>query len=347
MDTKNSERDDGIDGNTVDSLQKNMENFVGNADRYNSIVKPMSESKIREQVEAKYKEKLKIDIEKELRPEIKEALRGEVESEVVENFKDEQKREIREECKVAVEREIYLDAHSKFEEKLQEAIEKERLFFEKRAKDQLENDDKERTELLKDIYNQEKNLSFERRAMEEKYNTKRIEIRGENRRNLMSLAIYAYIILIILALLYILGRENPSIYKINDDVLDVLHKTFNTLILIVVPFFFGALGAITRLLISGINIIKSVNLIISSSLMAVFSWITIKSGLFAMLLIPYAQNIVDKQEVSVSINTDGTNNFYSIVLVSVLVGMFSSNLYIYINEKVEALTKNIKEENKT
>ncbi|HFQ5032110.1 TPA: hypothetical protein ACGV5Y_004378, partial [Vibrio vulnificus] len=48
---------------------------------------------------------------------------------------------------------------------------------------------------------------------------------------------------------------------------------------------------------------------------------------------------LEKQGVKVSeVAANTSAEFYSMALVAIVVGMFSSNVYIFINQKVESLT---------
>ena len=116
-------------------------------------------------------------------------------------------------------------------------------------------------------------------------------------------------------------------------------ETYNAIILLFIPFIFGGLGAIARVLLAGLEIIQSYKLIVSSGLMASFSWLGIKSKLFISLLTPYVEKKYSIPE-SLPINQahDISTEFYSMVLIAVLVGMFASNIYIFINQRVEQLT---------
>ncbi|UDM61776.1 hypothetical protein KIJ96_00425 [Pseudoalteromonas piscicida] len=136
--------------------------------------------------------------------------------------------------------------------------------------------------------------------------------------------------------LVITSIMNQGLYRIDEETLSTIKIAYNALILLMIPFLLGALGAFTRVLISGLKVANSTTLIIASGLMAVFSWIGIKSGILVSIIAPH----LEKQGVKIeaSINVSHTE-FYTMALVAILVGMFSSNVYIFINQKVEQLTK--------
>lgn len=139
--------------------------------------------------------------------------------------------------------------------------------------------------------------------------------------------------------IYLTAQNNSNIFILKSDTIGVMTETYNAIILLFIPFIFGGIGAIARVLLAGLEIIQSYKLIVSSGLMASFSWLGIKSKLFISLLTPYVEKKYSIPE-SLPINQahDISTEFYSMVLIAVLVGMFASNIYIFINQRVEQLT---------
>tara|TARA_R110001583_G_scaffold192568_1_gene359215 strand:- start:614 stop:1285 length:672 start_codon:yes stop_codon:yes gene_type:complete len=128
---------------------------------------------------------------------------------------------------------------------------------------------------------------------------------------------------------------NQGLYKIEPNTLTFINQSFNALVLLMIPFLLGSLGGFTRVLISGLKVYQSTTIIISSGLMAVFSWVSIKSGVLVSIIAPH----LNKQGITMDkINSSNETEFYTMALVAIVVGMFSSNVYIYINQKVEHLT---------
>ncbi|KAB7702116.1 hypothetical protein GBN33_02970 [Plesiomonas shigelloides] len=142
--------------------------------------------------------------------------------------------------------------------------------------------------------------------------------------------IYAFAILF-----WFVFRQNPEIFKLKEEVLIVLNETMNALLLLIVPFIFGVIAATTRVMISGLQLRENIKLISASGLMSSFSWLGIKSKVFIALLTPYIAKATDTGDAAIR---EGSSEFYSMALVAVLVGAFASNLYIFINQKVESLT---------
>ncbi|TOL41088.1 hypothetical protein CGH98_24240 [Vibrio parahaemolyticus] len=65
-----------------------------------------------------------------------------------------------------------------------------------------------------------------------------------------------------------------------------------------------------------------------------FSWVGIKSGVLLAIVAPH----LEKQGVASTITMQTESSFYTMALVAIAVGMFSSNLYIFINQRVEQLS---------
>lgn len=141
-----------------------------------------------------------------------------------------------------------------------------------------------------------------------------------------------------LALFYT-AKMNPQIFTLHPETLSLITEAYNLMVLLLIPMFFDAIGAISRVMLSGLNIAKNFRLIISSSLMAAFSWLSIKSKIFISLIAPHIiTSNATIQPVSDTLEKSSPE-IYSMVLVAVIVGMFASNLYIFINNKVEKITE--------
>lgn len=151
----------------------------------------------------------------------------------------------------------------------------------------------------------------------------------------MKLMYLATLILFVFMIFIMASFKNPDLYQIDGETLIIINQAFNALVLLTIPFLLGMLGAASRILIAGFNIANQSSLILSSGLMATFSWIGIKSGVLLAIVAPH----LEKQGIPSESIANSPSNFYTIALVAVLVGMFSTNLYLFINQKVEQLTK--------
>lgn len=155
------------------------------------------------------------------------------------------------------------------------------------------------------------------------------------------LAISSYILIGIVIALWYTAWLNPEIFTLHQDTLYVITDTYNVAILLLVPLSFGMLGATSRIMLSGMKFFENIKLVFSSGLIAAFSWLGIKSKIFIALITPYIPHaqIQSTREASMTLDQTG-NEIYSMILVAVIVGMFSSNIYIFINQRVEQLTRN-------
>ncbi|MGR5150027.1 hypothetical protein ACQKP8_26210 [Photobacterium alginatilyticum] len=184
---------------------------------------------------------------------------------------------------------------------------------------------------------EERKLKIEIEANAEKRKVARAESQQRLKDQFMLMSLFFLFVLLFMQL-YTLSARNPDLYLINKDTLFTINEAYNAIILLSIPFLFGTLGAIARVLMAGITLAKSVTLILSSGLMGMFSWVGIKSGVLLSLLSPYTQKSNEAQAIATSIESTGASHFYSMALVAIVIGMFSSNVYIFINQKVEQIT---------
>ncbi|SFF08553.1 hypothetical protein [Nitrosomonas sp. Nm166] len=140
---------------------------------------------------------------------------------------------------------------------------------------------------------------------------------------------FAFVILLMVSL------RNPDIYQIDEETLITINQAFNALVLLIIPFLLGILGAVSRIMIAGVKVAQQLSLVISSGIMASFSWVGIKSGVLLSIVAPH----LEKQGVETTAVLNSPSDFYTMALVAILVGMFSTNLYLFINQKVEQLTQ--------
>lgn len=161
--------------------------------------------------------------------------------------------------------------------------------------------------------------------------TKEIDRQAEQARKTGSLLI---VLGFVVTLLSFVGFQNINIFVLDKDTVSLLSRGMNAVVLLTLPFILGMLGAVSRLLLSGVNIPTQYPLVIGSGIMSAFSWIGIKSGVLVAIIAPHITKAGFPETVEI---TRTSNDFYTLALVAILVGMFSTNLYIFINEKVEKL----------
>ncbi|KQV78118.1 hypothetical protein [Rhizobium sp. Root1220] len=163
----------------------------------------------------------------------------------------------------------------------------------------------------------------------------RLEAYDKRQSELRKTLVLVCVIVGVMTLLMALSLTNPQIYLIEPETLKLINQGLNAFIILTIPFLLGILGACARLLISGVRVVQELPLAIGSGLLAAFSWVGIKSGVFISILAPH----LEKQGFQPADVVRGPDSFYTMVLVAVFVGMFATNLYLFVNNRVEQLTK--------
>ena len=158
-------------------------------------------------------------------------------------------------------------------------------------------------------------------------------------RDLVSNIVVLYGLLAFTAAVVYVVYTNPSIGYLSDDTRGELNQAVNAIALLSIPFILGTIGATARILISDVRLFSSIKQIAASGIFAIISWIGIKSKVFLSLLTPYVEKTTAEGAVVIDqLSQVNDNAFYSLAFVALLVGMFSSNLYVMMNTRVEQLT---------
>ena len=144
------------------------------------------------------------------------------------------------------------------------------------------------------------------------------------------------IVIFVVALVnsFLLPDQYRQIFTLNEDVIFALNMSINIFIYSIPPFLIGMLGSITRILITTNNPFENhVRLVLGSGLIGILTFLSFKSGLFLDLFIP---NVVS---VSTAELTDQqlVKSFYKLIVVCFLAGMFSTAIFLTIEERVNSL----------
>ncbi|ALR91725.1 hypothetical protein R7D97_24490 [Vibrio sp. Vb5031] len=126
---------------------------------------------------------------------------------------------------------------------------------------------------------------------------------------------------------------NKEAFILDAETAVIINQAINAVVLLVIPFLLGSVGGLTRILMSDVVVDHRGTLVVSSGLMAMFSWIGIKSGVLLAIVAPH----LEKQGVVANVEGTTSSGFYTMALVAIAVGMFSTNLYLFINSRVEQL----------
>ena len=125
---------------------------------------------------------------------------------------------------------------------------------------------------------------------------------------------------------------NPEVFKLQAATSKILNQAINSVVLLVVPFLFGVVGALTRIILTDLKIKQKGMLIISSGLMAMVSWVAIKSDI---LFSTQALHSIDGQVVSNLVTVSELSGFYSSSLIAIVVGMLVTNFYVSFLARIE------------
>ncbi|CAM0565955.1 hypothetical protein [Acinetobacter baumannii] len=142
----------------------------------------------------------------------------------------------------------------------------------------------------------------------------------------------------------LLGPEQiKTIISLNPNSLEFLNRCFNFIIYMVPAFVISAIGSYTRILLSdySMSVIKCFKLVVGSGFFGIATLLGIQSGIFFDLLLGHLPNA--SQLVA---NNDQTSDraFYKIIFLCFLTGMFSTVIFMTIEEKVKILSKKLNEE---
>lgn len=144
--------------------------------------------------------------------------------------------------------------------------------------------------------------------------------------------IYVILTFIVAFSIFIFAASvNPSVFILDKGTAMILNQAVNAVVLLVIPFLFGALGGLSRLLLTDVRLKQKGTLIISAGLMAIFSWVAIKSDL---LFSKSTTNYELDPLIQVS-GIVGNSSFYSSCLIAIFVGILSTSFYISILRNVE------------
>ena len=193
----------------------------------------------------------------------------------------------------------------------------------------------DKDELIKQLKLQVSELKSEKNHEMDEQKRQYFIRQAELKNDRVKATVIGCIFMFCLTILVLLSFRNPDIYLIDAETTQFVAQAVNAFFLLMIPLIIGSIGAIARVMVSGMPILKNSTLVLSSGLMAMFSWVGIKSEILVSIIAPH----LEKQGVNVSeVAANTSAEFYSMALVAIVVGMFSSNVYIFINQKVESLT---------
>lgn len=133
------------------------------------------------------------------------------------------------------------------------------------------------------------------------------------------------------------SEQMDGIFKLNEDVLFALNMSVNAFIYALPAFLVACLGSLTKMLLSQNNLkdYEYAKLLIGSGLLGVLTFLGLKSGIILDLIVDHSSSVkfdeIDKKKF-----------FYKMIVLCFLTGMFSTTLFLTIEEKVNNLANKIK-----
>ncbi|MGR2840704.1 hypothetical protein ABMX64_21970 [Vibrio vulnificus] len=173
-------------------------------------------------------------------------------------------------------------------------------------------------------------IGEEKRQISYSFDRDRYELEKKESRKRMYIILTFFFALSIFMFAAIVNKEA---FILDAETSVIINQAINAVVLLVIPFLLGSVGGLTRILMSDTVVDHRGTLVVSSGLMAMFSWIGIKSGVLLAIVAPH----LEKQGVIATVEGTTTSGFYTMALVAIAVGMFSTNLYLFINNRVEQL----------
>ena len=129
---------------------------------------------------------------------------------------------------------------------------------------------------------------------------------------------------------------NKQAFVLSPDTLKMVNYASGAIVLLAIPFLLGVVGATARLLLEKTTGEQAINIALASGLMATFSWVGIKSGILIAIITPH----LEEKGLTIQPVEPNESGFYTMALVAILVGMFSSNIYIFLDKQAERIAAN-------
>lgn len=134
-----------------------------------------------------------------------------------------------------------------------------------------------------------------------------------------------------------------AVIALDPGAIAFLNRCFNLILYALPAFTIASIGSATRLLLSDhvLGIRKSVKLIIGSGCFGILTFLSVESGVIVEFLTSSINTVPVMNEAIAS-----SKGFYKTVLLCFLTGMFSTVIFITIDEKVKVLSSKVIQEAK-
>lgn len=122
-------------------------------------------------------------------------------------------------------------------------------------------------------------------------------------------------------------------YSVDSETSILFSQFLNLIAVSIIPIFFGGMGSIIKLLASNISIYENFKAIIFSCLFSFSAFIALKSKIVmsGILALYNKDNIVGAADANLDI--------FSFAVVSIFVGIFASNIFLFLKKHVDLLSK--------
>ncbi len=135
-----------------------------------------------------------------------------------------------------------------------------------------------------------------------------------------------------------IGTEQmEGIFSLNKDVLFALNMAVNVFIYSLPAFIIACLGSFTKILLSEskLEIVAYLKLVLGSGLIGVLTFLGLKSGIVLDLIV----DTVHTESITIS---DDKKSFYKMITLCFITGMFSTTIFLTVEERVQNLANRIK-----
>lgn len=141
---------------------------------------------------------------------------------------------------------------------------------------------------------------------------------------LAAFVIYTLAAMILLLTWYVVVGS----FEIYPEVQKLIDDTLNTALTLLFPLFFGIVGSFARLLLHSDTIGENLNGVFGSGVIAVVAVLSFESGLISVIVDAfYSANVGSNESTSNLVNGVSSSGQHANILISILAGMFSYNLF--------------------
>lgn len=185
---------------------------------------------------------------------------------------------------------------------------------------------------------------MKKQELEKELRAKKDEEEQRNRgKSMYQMMMISYLSAVVLAgVFYVLystiGTEQmEGIFNLNKDVLMALNMSVNAFIYSIPAFIIACLGSFTKILLSESNLesLAYFKLVLGSGLIGVLTFLGLKSGIVLDLIV----DTVHTESITIS---DDKKSFYKMITLCFITGMFSTTIFLTVEERVQNMANKIK-----